>query len=55
MNSPNCRKASSSGIFPAYIFYTEKNHSGNLQNVMVLVLETGDERHHDHHRAARHD
>jgi len=26
-------------IFRANIFYTEKNNGGNLQNVMVAVLE----------------
>ncbi len=27
--------------FPGYIFYTEKNRGGNLQNVMIFKLENG--------------
>ncbi len=40
-------------IDPRYIFYTGKNHDGDLQDVMVFVLEKRDERHDDGPRAAR--
>ena len=49
----NCPKAVSSAIFTGYIFYTEKNRGGKLENVMIVVLETNNKTDVPYHQAPR--